>query len=303
MPNIIFHKTYPRSAQFLDAAVKPSGGIMKYLNILASVLFVITTGFSVTNNLFAEEFNIGEFGHYNDIDRFTDEVEPFTECLDGISSFDDRSRDDVTFYLSANNYASFNHLESGGYNTNAFAPNIGTDSNISYDFGLALGTRIPFCCKALRIEVEGAFRDLGGLLTDSMQPEGPSTLYQVDYDDRWSVMTNFWLDIPIRETKTIYFGGGIGANGGRFSVNDGFVSGRGRYSEFAWQIGGGITWEQNDRWTIDIGYRYIDYGSAAVSLNNNFNNNPAGNYIADLTAHQIVLGFRYNSLGNLFAQR
>lgn len=284
---------------------------MDFTKILKNVLLVITSVWCSTGNLSADEFDGSEFEYFRNIDQFSGETEPFVstdiEPFDVNGDFSESHSEywteDTTIYLSANNYLSFNHLESGGFNTNFLVPNTGTDSNVSYDFGLALGARIPFCCKAVRIEVEGAFRDLGELMTDSMQPETSSILYQVDYSDRWSVMTNFWFDIPIHETKTIYFGGGIGANGGRLSVNDGNIGGQGRFSEFAWQIGGGITWERNDRWTVDIGYRYIDYGSAAVALSFNSNGFPSGNYTADLTAHQLMIGFRYSSLGNLFARK
>ncbi len=289
---------------------------MRATKILTIALLAITAGWGSASRLSADEFEASEFEasefeYFNDIDRFTGETEAFTsaetepfneEGYFSASHIDDWT-ENTTLYLSANNYLSLNHLESGGFNTNFLVPNLGTDSNVSYDFGLALGARIPFCCKALRIEVEGAFRDLGGLMSESMRPESASTNYQVDYDDRWSVMTNFWLDFPVHETKTIYIGGGIGANGGRLSVNDGTLGGQGRFSEFAWQIGCGITWERTERWIIDIGYRYIDYGSSAVSLSLNSNNFPAGHYTADLTAHQIMIGFRYKSLGNLFTGR
>jgi len=289
---------------------------MRSTKLLMIALLVITTGWGSAGILVADEFEAsqfeaGEFEYFKDIDQFSGETEsfistetePYDENGDFSASHSDVWTENTTLYLSANNYLSGNHLESGGYNTNFFVPNQGTDSNVSYDFGLALGARIPLCCKAVRIEVEGAFRDLGGLLSESMQPEGPSTNYEVNYDDRWSVMTNFWLDFPFHETKTFYIGGGVGANGGRLSVNDGNVGGINRYSDFAWQIGGGITWERNDRWTIDLGYRYIDYGSAAVPLTFNSNSFPTGHYTADLTAHQLMLGIRYSSLGNLFARR
>ncbi|MBN72397.1 MAG: hypothetical protein CME32_24335 [Gimesia sp.] len=228
------------------------------------------------------------------------------DLLDCIPCVEDCWTDRVSFYISANNYASVNHMESGGFNTWAFSANSGSDNNVAYDFGLALGTRIPIgCkCKALRFEVEGAFRDLGGLTTTSFQLEGPIQTYVVDYDDRWSVMTNCWLDFPLKNNKTIYIGGGIGANGGKVSIDDTYVSGQSRFNRFAWQIGGGVTWDVSQRVTLDLGYRYMDYGSTFVDLNDNFNpNNAAGNYIADLTSHQVMLGIRFNSLGNLIGRR
>ena len=88
------------------------------------------------------------------------------------------------------------------------------------------------------------------------------------------------------------------------SIDDTYVSGQSRFNRFAWQIGGGVTWDVSQRVTLDLGYRYMDYGSTFVDLNDNFNpNNAAGNYIADLTSHQVMLGIRFNSLGNLIGRR
>lgn len=231
------------------------------------------------------------------------------DLLDCVPCVEDCWTDRVSFYISANNYASVNHMESGGFNTFSALANSGSDNNVSYDFGLALGARIPFgCqCRALRVEVEGAFRDVGSLSTSSFQLEGPIQTYVVDYNDRWSVMTNFWLDFPLKNSKnakTIYVGGGVGANGGRLSVNDTLVSGADRYQQFAWQVGGGVTWDYSQRVTVDLGYRYVDYGTTTVNLHTNFDPTiSAGNYTADLTAHQMMLGIRFNSLGNLIGRR
>ncbi len=291
---------------------------MRSTIILTIGLVAISAGLNSADTLLADEFepnefNVNEFDYFNTIDRFSGEtesfisadadIEPYDEYGDFSASHSDVWTENTTFYLSANNYLSFNHLEVGGYNTNFFVPNRGTDSNVSHDFGLALGARIPFCCKALRIEVEGAVRDLDGLLSESLRPESASETYQVDYDDRWSVMTNLWLDFPFHETKTFYLGGGIGANGGRITVNDGRQGGQSRFTEFTWQVGCGITWERSERLIIDLGYRYMDYGSSAVVIKQNSNQYRSGVYTADLTSHQLMLGLRFRSLGNLFGRR
>ncbi|QDT42610.1 hypothetical protein Pan241w_26960 [Gimesia alba] len=271
---------------------------MRGCKYFVAVMLAMSASLFTSGNLIA-----GSAQYFENLGDFENCVGDLEDCVStGCASWTDQ----VSLYVSANNYASVNHLESGGFNSLSVFTNGGTDNNVSYDFGLALGARIPFgCkCKAFRVEVEGAFRGLGGLETDSLQSEGPMQMYQVDYEDRWSVMTNFWLDFPLKNSKTFYIGGGIGANGGRVSVNDTIVSGSTRYDNFAWQIGGGVTWEHSERWTVDVGYRYMDYGATTVNLNANFNPFPAaGNYIADLTSHQLMVGFRFNSLGNLIGRR
>lgn len=228
----------------------------------------------------------GEFTHFQDI----------SDCL-----IESNCCDETSYYLSMNQYASLNDIQTGGANT--FGN--GSGSNVTHDIGLAVGMKIPTrCCQAIRIEAEGIYRNMFDMSNDIMIIDFPTTTLNVSLDDRWSVMGNIWYDIPLCcNTRTVYLGGGVGANGGRLGVSNGTVSGLGNYTELAWQVGGGITWDRSERWTIDLGYRFVDYGSAGVALTTIAGNNPAGNFTADLTSHQLMLGIRYNSLGELFARR
>jgi len=53
---------------------------------------------------------------------------------------------------------------------------------------------------------------------------------------------------------------------------------------------------------IDLGYRYMDWGTSTVSLVDIFGG-PAGKFTADITSHQVFLGIRYNSLATCFRVR
>jgi opacity protein-like surface antigen len=215
-------------------------------------------------------------------------------CCDGTST-----KRGLSFYTSLSLAGSFTDLDSGGFNNVGFFPNTGSDSNDSFDIGGAIGIAIPTKRGQLRVECEALSRDMFSSVTNSFRPPTPIFFYDVDLDDRWSVMGNLWYDIPVADRLDLYFGGGVGTSGGTISADDGVVAGQGRYSETIWQIGAGVNYHCSDRFTIDLGYRYVDSGTAETDLAWNFRNLPAGNYTADMTAHQIQVGFRFNSIGDI----
>ena len=111
-----------------------------------------------------------------------------------------------------------------------------------------------------------------------------------------------WYDIPINcRPLDLYLGGGIGVHAGRLLTNDTVVVGDGHFKDFMWQVGGGIVYHHNDRLSIDLGYRYVDYGSANIGLV--VGAAPAGDYKISLSAHQVMLGFRFNSIQDFLPRR
>lgn len=108
----------------------------------------------------------------------------------------------------------------------------------------------------------------------------------------WSVMTNLWLDIPLRglhrpiaatsrvvtrrsrlprvkrflEPLTWNVGVGIGAADMNVQTSDSLISGRGSTTDFAWQAGTGFGYQLTDRVNLGVGYRYIRPGDVSFTL-------------------------------------
>jgi opacity protein-like surface antigen len=85
-----------------------------------------------------------------------------------------------------------------------------------------------------------------------------------------TMMLNTWIDIPTGTKLTPYFGGGIGAAFVRhksIAVENPGTPGEERihagksFRNFAWNAGAGVAYNINDRWTMDLGYRYVNAGS------------------------------------------
>lgn len=188
-------------------------------------------------------------------------------------------------------------IESGGFNTFGF-DNTGGDTASTLHLGGAFGFIIPTSKGQFRLECEGMSHDMLGVVTNSFQPPTPTFFYDVQLEDQWSVMANLWKDIPIKDDLDAYIGGGIGTSGGTITVNDGVVFGQGRYTELAWQFGTGFNWHASDHLTIDLGYRFVNLGTAETTLFGG-----SGNYTADLTTHQLQAGFRFSSLGKLLSRK
>ncbi len=120
--------------------------------------------------------------------------------------------------------------------------------------GGALGVAFDRARGQLRFEVEGMGRDTYNAPFTSPPRPGSSTILT----NNWSVLTNLWRDFMFTDQFGLYGGGGIGAGGYILGERLGGVT---EYvdpaSNFAWQAGGGLLWEVNDRLTFDVGYRYF----------------------------------------------
>ena len=84
-----------------------------------------------------------------------------------------------------------------------------------------------------------------------------------------TLMLNLWADIPTNTAFTPYVGGGVGVAFIDYDVNatDYFYgttsqhySGSKKTTNFAWSLGGGIAYDVNPEFTVDLGYRFIDAG-------------------------------------------
>lgn len=117
----------------------------------------------------------------------------------------------------------------------------------------------------------------------------------------YTAMINLYKDLGTFGNLTPYVGAGIGASYNMasdfyFTDNPALTNRiRGdRDLSFAWSLMAGVGYQISDRATLDIGYRYLDLGSAGSENGDNAGNwNPRVS-IDDLTSHEIKVGLRYN---------
>ena len=107
--------------------------------------------------------------------------------------------------------------------------------------------------------------------------------------DIWSlpVMANIYAKYPIHRMFDIYGMGGIGM---AWNKTDSITNAKGKTkSNFAWTVGAGIDYYINDCWSLDLGYRYTDLGTARVKGNDQF----VGQSKEDVRSNDIKLSARY----------
>lgn len=192
------------------------------------------------------------------------------------------------FYVSGIVGASFASLSSGGTNTAGIpTPNTGTASDDLFSAGGAFGVAFDRPHGLVRAEVEGRGRDQLLGETASVEP------FAVEAADNWSVMANLWRDYFFTSRLGVYGGAGIGAGGYQLSVTEpsAIVSGASAASQFAWQVGAGVTYRVRPQITIDLGYRFFDLGTAATPLQLG-DGSPAGVYTSAFSASEILLSVR-----------
>jgi len=110
-----------------------------------------------------------------------------------------------------------------------------------------------------------------------------------------TLLLSLYLDIPTGTALTPFVGGGVGW---AFLESDGDATlrGAGRQesqnnseTNLAWHLGGGVAYAISDRWTADLAYRYVDFGSMEWG-----NTSTLGLKTGEITAHEFILGLRYS---------
>ena len=176
--------------------------------------------------------------------------------------------------------------------------------NIGYDFGKR--GYVP-----IRVELDYTLR---GNATDNLRKTGIfdvkvndvpmpfDSVVDVKTDIRLqTAMLNAWYDIPTGTAFTPYVGGGLGvafirhkstATENPGAADEERIHASKNFSNFAWSLGGGLAYNINDNWALDLGYRYIDAGDHKMSYQGE-----GGSYlyskIDKIESHDIMLGVRY----------
>ncbi len=121
----------------------------------------------------------------------------------------------------------------------------------------------------------------------------------------YTMMFNMYKDLGQFGRVTPYVGAGIGA--AYHMVDETYFTGN--YAlparitgnndlSFAWSLMAGVGYQISDRAVLDLGYRYIDLGSAETGRSDSAGFvNPAVQ-IDDISAHEIKVGLRYSFGGN-----
>ena len=138
----------------------------------------------------------------------------------------------------------------------------GWDSAVGIGGGLAVGydfwekLTIPF-----RLEAEYMIRSTAHMEagSKSFRSKAPQTMF-----------ANLYFDFHNETDFTPYVGGGVGAA---------FV---GPENNFAWNIGGGVSYDISENWKASLGYRFVSFGKTE-------NNHCKGL----LYGHEALLGIRY----------
>jgi len=187
-----------------------------------------------------------------------------------------------------------------GIITNAFGtlstPTAPSTSDSIFTSGGAIGHSWDLGRGALRLEVEGRQRD---------PVSGPKAIdgFSVSHSSAtggWSTTVNLWRDYELNDYVSCYIGGGIGAGGYQFGINqensatDVSVTGLGSVSGFAWQAGGGLACAITDGITLDLGYRFFELGAGGINAQVTSGGVPTGttNFTSAFSAGELFFAFR-----------
>lgn len=186
--------------------------------------------------------------------------------------------------------------------TNIANKNSGDDwDNTVFGAG-ALGFDSDLGPVGLRVEMEGQggrdydFKTDGPTFVDIEPLEPVDSLLAGDYKvdiENWGMFWNVFLDLPITDAFDLYLGGGVGFAVSNMKVRQsptGFSDTSHDDLNFAWQVGTGMAYDVAEWLTLDLGYRYVDFGQLDINLAFPL----GGDYELDLTSHDLILGVRIN---------
>ncbi len=107
-----------------------------------------------------------------------------------------------------------------------------------------------------------------------------------DYTAKWkdrSLSLNAYYDIPTNTKITPYVGAGVGVAFLRFKD----FEEKHKSTEFTWQVGAGVSYALNDKWNLDVGYRYIKNGDFSMTDVEDYK------YDIETARQQFYLGARF----------
>lgn len=176
---------------------------------------------------------------------------------------------------------------------------------VGYDFGKTFSWPI-------RAELEYAVREQSKTSHAPYQDWGGGYSSQYGVTRKMaisSLFANVFYDIKTGTSFTPYVGGGIGMASIRTKDSftegyDGYFgaysfagSGRRTVTNFAWNLAAGVAYSFDSNWSLDLGYRYCDYGQVKGAKAQGSTDGGSGGYQyrtkSDVTSHEVMLGARY----------
>jgi len=146
--------------------------------------------------------------------------------------------------------------------------------------------------KMFRIEAE--YTDNGKKPTNLASGEAAQLFHR---DSSESYMMNLYYDIKLAQNLSPYIGAGLGYGHIKNTIFD-LMTGEPmsrNFDMFVWQAGAGLGYELSENFTLDFGYRYIDFGSKKFKEDFGF-----GFPIIPVSlemkraGHEFSFGFRFN---------
>lgn len=167
---------------------------------------------------------------------------------------------------------------------------------------LAVGATVPVDAiwGDIRGEVEFAYNAYTDNKGNASFDWGSGTPVDITFKNKLrtkAVFFNVYYDIETCTDFIPYVGGGIGY--ARLKHKARLVgdaeNGKDRENNFAWNVGLGLGYIVTENITLDLGYRYTDYGNiknTAIETRPYATITSASKY--DITSHEVSLGLRYN---------
>lgn len=153
---------------------------------------------------------------------------------------------------------------------------------------LGIGTKAPL--GAFRTEIELLWNDKPEHSAHAYDAAGALLAREKVSLESQAVMLNAYYDFKTPTHFVPYVGAGIGLSHlkGKMSWTDAGETGRGKLSDeaFAWQVGVGVAYRFSCCLSVDLGYRFMDYGR----INKKFDGDKIK---ASMKANEFSLGLRY----------
>ncbi|MBR1825690.1 MAG: porin family protein [Alphaproteobacteria bacterium] len=146
----------------------------------------------------------------------------------------------------------------------------------------AFGFMLPFNYRSMRMEVEYT-QNQKAEKTVKAQKSAPDIDASVETK---AVFLNMYYDFQSTSAWVPYIGGGIGGAKLESAVAEESAD----KSTFAWNVGCGLQYRMSRHGSLDLGYRYVDYGN--FKRNHNDTYKYLENDKIDAAAHEVYAGFR-----------
>ena len=185
----------------------------------------------------------------------------------------------IRFYIGGEGAYSFTSMVSGGYNSDGGFDNTGTGKMSVFRPGAHAGIELAHLVK---IDVGYLSRNKLSYTTSGYSADLP---YITSIDVTALTLSAYFKLIP-GSLFSPYIGGGLVSAKTTLSTTDTIVIGSLSKTLMSWHAEAGLEFEIMNMVGLQIGYRYLNLGKYDAAIAEGLT--PAGNFTADLTAHEIV---------------